>query len=115
MSEPSKIAVAIGLAALGRRVICARPWDEPTRDTEAAVLEAIGFNAAFSHRREAMAFSYRREVMVIAHEPTGGCVVMINAGTWERARGGEFHHMIGGVWLRPDQRAILKAQLRLVA
>lgn len=104
MSEPTRIAVAIGLAALGRQVLCARPWDEPTREIEAAIMEAIGFNAAFS---------YRREGAIVAHEPTDGSVVFINAGLWERALGREYHHMIGGVHLRPDQRARLSTLVRL--
>lgn len=104
MTEPSRLAVAIGLAALGRQVLCARPWDEPTHVQREDIIREIG---------SAYGLVFYPETMRIQHEPSRGMVVIVNAGTWERAFGREYHHLIGRVHLRNDQRDYLQALCRL--
>lgn len=105
-TEPLRIAVAAGLAALGRHVLCARDECEHPRDTQEQLFRQLG--------PIVNQYEWTLAIWRLLHVAGRGSVLFINNQSWERARGYQFHHFIGGVWLDPNKREILNAQVRLM-
>lgn len=108
MSAPTEIAVALGLAALGRRVLCIRdPAEKPIKLARAVLDELTdaggdGFSAFRSNR------------LTIENDHTGGIVMFMYANRVQPELGGlEFHHIVGERQLSSNDLAFAMSRIRL--
>ena len=108
MSHPTDIALALGLAAIGRDVLAVRPAREKPIELARAVLDELtdrggeGFGAFNRHARR------------MDNEHSGGRVTFVSTDQVKRREldGFEFHHVFGLQHLTDGQEEYVKSRVR---
>lgn len=110
MSTPNDMSIALGLAAIGRRVLCVRSADERQGDLPKAILDEL------TDRGGEGFGPIRRHSNTLENEHSGGRVTFARPLNVKRREieGLQFHHIVGDGWLVDEddrQFALSRCQL----
>lgn len=108
MTAPSTMAVALGLCAIGRKVLLAHNALGPDALRQSVLDEIENYLCA--------GVRFNAAKLRVSSE-AGGVVVFVTdaESSIERAHGYEFHHFLGESWLTDENVARLKPLVRLEA
>lgn len=108
MSQPTDIALALGLAAIGRDVLVVRPDVEKPVELARAVLDELT-----DHGGEGFG-PYNRHAKRMLNEHSGGRVFFVNREQVRRREldGFEFHHAFGLQHLTDVQEQYARSRVR---